>query len=192
MRLGVKAALELGGRIEVSGEAEEAEQALLLAERLGVDLVIVDLRLGGKKDGLDLCRDIKSLADPPHVLIYTAHNSREDVHVALSYGADSFVHKGEAPAALRQAIVDTCAGKRLWLLGSKTEEAKSLSEIAENVGLTPREREVHGLVAKGYSNAQIASELGVSVSTVKTHVGHILDKLNADDRGDLQRGDPLA
>jgi DNA-binding NarL/FixJ family response regulator len=124
------------------------------------------------------------------VLVYTAYNSREEVQPFFDCGADSYVHKGESPARLREALRETCAGRQVWFLGEGTEKAYPSREPAAR--LTAREREVYELVMRGYSNARIAEDLNVSVSTVKTHVGHIFDKLGASCREDLLGSDPSA
>jgi DNA-binding NarL/FixJ family response regulator len=192
MRLGIRAALGLEEDIQVTGETDEAGTALELARSLTPDLVLLDLRLKGKKDGAWLCRKLKALPAPPHVLVYTAYNSREEEHAALLCGADSYVHKGEEPDRLRQTVRETCAGKRVWLLGGEVEEAgTNIQAAADAASLTPKEREVYSLVQRSYSNGRIAEELGGSLSTVKTHVSRVFKKLDASSRDDLLRRGPF-
>lgn len=181
MRLGIRTVLGLEGGVEIVGEAPDAAGALRLASELRPDLVLLDLRLRGG-DGLPLCRSLKCLADPPYVLVYTAYNAPAEVREAMLCGADSFVHKGEDPARLREAVRETCAGKRVWLLGEQGDEAGPAA-------LTPREREVYERLLLGHPNRQIAEELGVSLPTVKSHVTNILKKLGVSSRRDLLPGD---
>jgi len=182
MRLGVRTALCLDGDIRVVGEAGDASEAMRLVAGLALEVVVLDLRLRGEVGGLELCRRIKSLPEPPRVLVYTAYNSPAEVDAALSCGADSFVYKGEEPSKLREAVRETCAGKRVWLLGEEPGEA---GPIALAAPLTPREREVYERLLLGRSNRRIAEELGISLPTVKTHVSSILKKLGASSREDL-------
>lgn len=186
MRLGLRAAVELREGTEVAGEAAAAEEALELARTLTPDLVVLDLRLRGEPDGIELCREIKSLPDPPQVVIYTAYNSPQAISSCLLSGADSYVHKGEEPRKLLNAIEDTNAGERVWLLGGEEEEASTdLRSAAAASSLTDREQEVLYLVLKRRTNARIAGELHITVPTVKTHVSNILRKLDARNREDL-------
>ncbi len=193
MRLGLKAALELEEDIEVVGEADEAKGALNLAKELDPDLILLDLRLKGEQCGAWLCREIKELPTPPYILVYTAYNSKEEAHAALLCGADSYVHKGEEPNKLRQTVKDTCAGKRAWLLGGEVEDpTANFQATADTASLTLKERQVYGLVLRSYSNARIAEELGVSLSTVKTHLSHVFKKLDASSREDLMQRGPFS
>lgn len=186
MLLGLRTAVELGPVTEVAGEASTAEEALDLARTLVPDLVVLDLRLRGASSGIELCREIKSLPEPPQVVVYTAYNSPKEVSSCLVSGADSYVHKGEEAPRLLEAIEDTYAGDRVWLLGGEEEAASTdLRSTADASSLTDREQQVLSLVLKRRTNARIAQELHITVPTVKTHVGNVLRKLDARSREDL-------
>lgn len=185
-RAGIKTVLELQKGVESVGEAGSAEEALLLAREAQPDLVILDVRLKGNDNGIELCREIKSLPAPPAVLIYTAYNSAEEVSSALLAGADGYVHKGVDYARLSEAIQRTCTGESIWLLGEDKERAESLlKSAADDSRLTPREKEIFGLVHCRYTNKEISDKLFISLQTTKNHVSSILKKLNRRGRSEL-------
>ena len=187
MRLGLITALGLEKNVEVVGEATDATEAIRLTEQVEPDLAVVDLRLGGES-GVELCRRMKTLPVSLRVLVYTAFNSQDEVQSCLLAGADSYVYKGEGPDKLREAVVETSAGKRVWLLGGDVEETVLNSEYTREIAsLTSREREILQLLLKNESNARIAKEISVSGSTLKTHVGHIFKKLGVSSREELLR-----
>lgn len=186
MRFGVGALLGTSEDLDLVDEADNAEEALNLAQSERPDLAIVDLQLKGDQSGVELCRELKSLPDPPKVLVYTAHNSRENAQAALLSGADGFLHKGLDYGELPETVRRTYAGERPWLLGVEEEEAeRHLQAASEENPLTSRERDILNLVHAGRTNPEIASELSVSLSTVKTHVGHILRKTGRSNRREL-------
>jgi len=189
MRLGVSSLLGVAGDIEVVGESESAGEALHLAEELRPDLVVLDLRLKGEEGGIEACREIKSLPDPPRVLVHTAYNTEEDVAATLLSGADGFLHKGEDYTKLPEAVRKTHAGERVWMLGGDVEQAEDeVLRSSEEVLLTPREKEVLALVLKRYTNAEISERLSISLQTTKNHVSSILRKLGKHSRRELFRG----
>lgn len=181
MRFGLRAFLEFVAKMEVVGEAENAGEALRLVEETGPDLVLLDLRLKGKQNGIELCREIKDLPDPPKVLVYTEFNSGKQRTAAMQAGADGFVHKGLDHEQLPRIIRDVCSGEPVWLPGEEEMELQPADLTAEKP-LTPRETEVAALVIRGHTNAEIAGKLSISVSTVKSHVRHVLHKLNLENR----------
>ncbi len=189
VRLGLVTALGLEEDVEVVGEATDTSGALRLTEELEPDLAIVDLRLRGGESGVELCRRMKSFPAPPRVLVYTAFNSREEVQSCLMVGADSYVYKGEGPDKLREAVKETSAGKRMWLLGGEEERTSPSPEaVAEESSLTSKEREIYELLLLGdYSNSRMAQELRLSKSTIKTHVSHVYTKLGVSNREELRR-----
>lgn len=186
MRFAIGALLGTAADLELVAEADNAGEALILARNERPDLAIVDLQLKGEGSGIELCRQLKSLPASPKVLIYTAHNTREHTHSALLSGADGFMHKGLDYEELPEIIRRTHDGERPWLLGVEEQEAgHQLNNDLEH-SLTPRERDILALVHKGRTNPEIASELSVSLSTVKTHVGRILKKTGRNSRRELR------
>jgi DNA-binding NarL/FixJ family response regulator len=187
MRFAVRTLLQRQEDVDVVGEAGNAAEGLRLTRRLKPDLVILDLSLPGEPGGVEACREMKALPDPPRVLVYTAYNSREEIYSCFLCGADSYVHKSEEPTKLVQTIRETHAGKKVWLMGGEVEETAShhLRAAADKASLTSREKEVMSLMVRGYANARIAGELSIALPTVKTHVGNILKKLDLKSRGEL-------
>jgi DNA-binding NarL/FixJ family response regulator len=185
-RFGVRAVVELEDWTEVVGEAEGSRKARRMVEELNPDLVILDLRLKGDVGGIELCRDVKSLADPPYVLVYTAYNAPEEIAACRLSGADSYVHKSEDPEVLLDALQSARKGERRWLTGAKYEDPDaSLDEAAKQAGLTPREREIFEMLRRGRTNPQIATELHIGTETAKTHVKNVLDKLGYGSRYEI-------
>ena len=181
--------LEAAG-FAVAGEAADGAAAVALAASERPDVVLMDVRMP-VMDGLEATRRIAaSGADAPKVVILTTFDLDDYVYEALRAGASGFLLKDAPRADLVAAIRVAAAGDAL-LAPSVTRRlieafaarpaavAPSPSRLAS---LTPRERDILTLVARGRSNAEIASDLVVSEATVKTHVGHLLAKLGLRDR----------
>lgn len=186
VRLGLKTIIRAQLDMELVGEAESAEQALAEQIQKEPDLVILPLRLEGKLEGVELCREIKSLDNAPLVLIYTSYNAREDASATFLSGADGFVHKGEETGRLLETIRALLSGHRVWLLGTESPGTARLVKTAvERSGLTRREHEILGLMLQHLTNAQIGNELFIELPTVKSHVRSILAKLGLHSRREL-------
>ena len=176
------------------GEAATGAEAVELARREKPDLVLMDIRMP-EMDGLEATRQIT--ADPAtsnvRVLILTTFDLDEYVFAALRAGASGFLLKDTRPADLLAAIRVIAAGDALLapgvtrrLIAEFTRRPEPRKRpIAELAETTEREREVLTLIGLGLSNTEIATELHVSLSTAKTHVGRLLMKLGARDRAQL-------
>jgi len=189
VRAGFCVILEAAG-FTVVGEAADGEAAVALAASERPDVVLMDVRMP-VMDGLEATRRITSSGDgAPKVVILTTFDLDDYVYEALRAGASGFLLKDAPRADLAAAIRVAAAGDAL-LAPSVTRRlieafarrpapaAPSPSRLAS---LTPRERDILLLVARGLSNAEIARDLVVSEATVKTHVGHLLAKLGLRDR----------
>jgi DNA-binding NarL/FixJ family response regulator len=186
VRAGIAALLGAQDDIEVVGQAADGAAALAEAARTEPDVVVMDIRMPGM-DGLTATR---KLAGGPRVLVLTTFDADEYVYRALQAGASGFLLKGARPAELAEAVRIVAAGEAL-LAPSVT---RRLIEQVVSAGLTPsmaprgtpeltpREREVLILLARGRSNAEVAAELVLAEQTVKTHVSHVLTKLGLRDR----------
>ena len=179
----------LGGEqdIEVVAEAANGLEAIEKAERFQPTVVLMDIRMP-ELDGLEATRRILAADGEARVLILTTFDLDEYVYEALRAGASGFVLKDDPPEQLIAAIRTVAAGdallsptvtKRVIEQFSRFPRPSPPKELEE---LSERERDVFRLVARGLSNAEIGAELYISETTVKTHVTHILSKLQLRDR----------
>ncbi|WP_186759223.1 response regulator transcription factor [Arthrobacter alpinus] len=186
VRLGLRTVLGAQDDLRIIGEPHTSAQTLAAVAAQAPDLVIIPLRLGGELMGVELCREIKSMDNAPHVMIYTSYNSPEDASSSYLSGADSFLHKGERASRLLDTVRATAAGKKVWIVGSETTgQIQRLERTVETSKVTSREREILGFMLQRFTNAEIANELFIEVPTVKTHVSSILAKLGIRNRQEL-------
>lgn len=188
-RIGVRVLLDRVEGAEVVGEAASDEDALRLVEELSPDLVVLDPELEGRMGGPEVLRRLKALPDPPRVLVYSAHSAEEDAVVASLVGADGYLCKRVRGERFPEVVARIYGGQGVWLTCSDGyESAGSLDDLAEQAGLTPKEREVLALLAKRYTNREIAAELHLSPNTIKTHVRSVLKQLGLKNRQELSKG----
>jgi DNA-binding NarL/FixJ family response regulator len=192
VRAGFRALIDSADDLEVVGEAEDGEQAIVRAKELGPDVILMDVRMP-VLDGIEATRRMSSEGVEAKVIVLTTFDLDEYVHEALRAGAGGFLLKDTRPADLLEAIRIVHAGEALLdpaITRKLIEEfvkrpATTEAAPAELDVLTPREREVLALVARGMSNAEIAEELVLSAATAKTHVSRTMMKLHARDRAQL-------
>lgn len=188
-------ALILGAdaQIEVVGQAADGVEALALARRLKPDVALMDVRMP-RMDGIEATRHLISgtQTGDVRVLVLTTFDDDEHVYDALQAGASGFLLKDTEPADLVAAVKVVAAGDALLAPGVTRRLIERLVAIDGRQDprislpvLTSREMDVLAAVARGLSNVEIATELFVSYSTVKTHVSHLLAKLSARDRAQL-------
>ncbi|HKI22643.1 MAG TPA: response regulator transcription factor [Gaiellaceae bacterium] len=179
----------LGGEpdIEVVAEASNGLEAVDKASRFHPTVVLMDIRMP-ELDGLEATRRILAADDKARVLILTTFDLDEYVYEALRAGASGFVLKDDPPEQLLAAIRTVAAGDALLSPSVTKRVIKQFTAIPrptppeEFDELTTREQEVFRLIANGLSNPEIARELYISEATVKTHITHILQKLDLRDR----------
>lgn len=189
IRDGLRTMLELDEGISVVGEAADGSAVLETVRRTRPDVVLMDIRMPGV-DGLEATRRLLRSPDGPKVLVLTTYDADEYVIEAMRAGASGFLlkdlRKGQLVRAVYQAaagdlVIDPSITKRLIEQVVDTRRARTEARSALN-RLTEREIEVLRLMARGLTNAELAADLSVSESTVKTHVARVLDKLEVRDR----------
>jgi len=178
VREGLRLSLSRAEHIRVIGEAGDGETAVALVERRKPDVVIMDVRMPGM-DGLEATKALSEKLPDVAVLIFTAFSERTLLSRGLESGAKGYILKEAPHETLVRAIEKVAGGESFidpalmpaFLTGKDREEM-----------LTAREREILQLLADGMSNADVAQRLFISQETVKSHVRHILAKLEADTR----------
>ncbi len=185
--------LMLGGQddLEVVGEAADGREAIVLADELRPDVVLMDIRMP-RLNGLDATRALCTSADPPRVIVLTTFDADDHILEALSAGADGFLLKDTSPAQIVDAIRKVVAGEPMLSpsvtrtlidrVRTDADDGRMTNAQARLAVLTDREREVAVAIGRGCSNAEIAAQLYLSVPTVKTHVSRLFDKLAATNR----------
>jgi len=190
VRAGFRMILEAEQDLRVLAEAKDGAEAVEVTRRVRPDIVLMDIRMP-KLDGLEATRRIMAATDqPPRVLILTTFDLDEYVFDALHAGASGFLLKDVPPEQLVAGIRVVAEGDSLLsptvtrrLIESFVRtHPRALRPSAQLEELTARELEILELVARGLSNAEIADQLVVSGTTVKTHVARVLSKLGLRDR----------
>lgn len=193
VRAGLRMILDAQQGIEVVGEAADGEDAVRQARRLRPDVCLFDIRMP-RLDGIEATRQLAGpgVADPLAVVVITTFDADEYVHGALKAGARGFLLKDAGPALLAQAVHAAAAGDALIapsvtarLLATFADAPSGAPPVQPIEPLTEREEEVLLTVARGRTNAEIADELVISLSTVKTHLASLMTKLHARNRVEL-------
>jgi DNA-binding NarL/FixJ family response regulator len=187
VRAGLRLILDGQADIEVVGEAADGEEAQVAVRRDRPDLVLMDIRMP-RLDGIAATRKLIENDPALRVLVVTTFDADQYVFEALRAGANGFILKDSSPEQLIAAVRLIAAGDAL-LAPARTRRLietqvrpKPTVDSALIGTLTDREREVLVLMARGLDNSQIAAELFIGDSTVRTHIGHVLSKLNSRSR----------
>jgi DNA-binding NarL/FixJ family response regulator len=190
VRAGFRMILDAEEDIDVIGESSDGAEAVAQAKRLTPDVVLMDIRMP-ELDGIEATRQVVADGgdDPPRVLMLTTFDLNEYVYEALRAGASGFLLKDVPPEELAAGIRVVARGDALLAPAITRRLIHEFARATPAAGpprgfdeLTAREVEVFKLVARGLSNAEIAAELIVSETTVKTHVARLLMKLGLRDR----------
>lgn len=187
VRAGLRAVLEAQPDIEVVGEAGDGAAVIPLLHQLRPDVVAMDVRMP-LMDGIEATRVVlRTVPDPPKILVVTTFENDEYVYEALRAGADGFLLKRARPAEIVHAVRLVAEGESLLFPAAVRQLAAEYGTskaraVLDRAALTERESAVLRLMARGLSNAEIATKLVVGVETVKSHVSAVLAKLGARDR----------
>jgi DNA-binding NarL/FixJ family response regulator len=188
VRSGLVALFDSQPDMTVVASAADGIEAVEMVRRHAPDVALMDLRMP-VMGGVEAIRAIKGLHASCHVIVLTTYDGDEDIYQAIEAGAQGYLLKAAPEAELFQAVRQVHAGYRYLPAGI----ARALESRTPNSDLTPRERQILALIAKGLSNRAIGNALGISEGTVKCHVNTILARLGVADRTQaavtaLQRG----
>jgi DNA-binding NarL/FixJ family response regulator len=193
VRTGLRMILDAQPGIEVVADAPDGRRAVELARRLRPDVCLLDIRMP-VLDGIEATRELAGpgVADPLAVVVITTFDLDEHVYAALRAGARGFLLKDAGPALLAQAVHAAAAGDALIapsvtarLLGAFARAGSTPAATQPVDPLTEREEQVLATVARGRTNAEVADELHISLSTVKTHLASLMGKLGARNRVEI-------
>ncbi|MRS12813.1 MAG: response regulator transcription factor [Actinobacteria bacterium] len=187
VRYALRTLLENEPGLAIVGESPDGERAVEAVEAGGIDVLLLDLRMSGI-GGIEACRRIRESAPDTRVLILTSFGDDDEVFGVLAAGASGYILKDSRPELVVQAIRAVAVGQAVFdssiaarvIAGKSEAEREPDAELLER--LSERELEVLQLMAKGMSNKQISRALWIGETTVKTHVSHILRKLEQSDR----------
>ena len=184
LREGLRALLTADSNFEVVGEARDGREAVRCVERLGPDLLLMDLSMP-RMSGMDAIREIKKRYPDTKIIALTVHKTEEYLLTTLQAGADGFVLKDATHDELIMAIKNVMGGKSYLSPGvsEKVIEGyldgkKSNRSLSSWESLSQREREVLKLIAEGYKNKEIAEDLCISLKTVEKHRANLMKKLD--------------
>jgi len=176
-RIGIAAIIEATQDMTVVAQAGSGEEAVELWEKHTPDITLMDLRLPGMS-GVEAIRTVMARHRNARFVVLTTYEGDEDIHQALQAGARSYIIKGMPHEALVSALRRVHGGGQFL----PTPVSRALYSRIPNSDLSAREREVLNLIVRGKSNKEIATDLGITESTVKCHVSVILMRPNVSDR----------
>jgi two-component system, NarL family, nitrate/nitrite response regulator NarL len=192
-REGLRRMLEAEPGFEVIAEVEGADAAIYAARDLAPDIILLDLAMPGK-DGLHTLYELSADSGAPGIILLTASITAEEIVRAIRLGAHGIILKESTTRVLFDAIRQVMKGQ-YWIhpegMSDLVQALKSssnstaVSSRPKEFGLTPRERDIVGMVVAGYSNPDIARKCSISEQTVKHHVSNVFDKLGVDNRVEL-------
>jgi DNA-binding NarL/FixJ family response regulator len=184
-REGLRTALSMSeDAVEVVGEAASGEEAIDQARDLSPDVVFMDVRMPGM-DGIEATRRIREASPETRVILITIDESRGAISEAIQAGVSGYLLKDASPDALVDAARNAVEGNAVihpQLTKTFIEEVHLAETEGRSTPLSKREREILQKVADGATTRQVASDLGISPHTVKTHLERIFEKLGANDR----------
>ena len=194
VRQGLRLLIEIGGDIEIIGEARTGREAIQLARELRPDVIVMDIAMP-ILNGLQATRQILKATPETKILILSAHCDPEYVEQVVKSGALGYLVKQSSAEMVATAIREVNKGRPYFTQSIAKRLKDEYQKSSDGVGLqkksktelTSREEELLQLIAEGHVNKQIASELGISIKTVEKHRQHLMEKLNIHDIAGLTR-----
>lgn len=192
VRKGLRMTLEAQPDLSVVGEAGTLQEGIEVAARVKPQIVTLDLSMPGSS-GVASVERLRTAAPSARIIVVTMHDDPAYVRSAIAMGAAGYVHKGAADTELISAIRAVARGRVFIDVGDAATLETILSPDASPAGKSPvdtlstREREVLQQVARGYTNRQIADDIGLSVKTVESYRSRLMKKLGLRERSDLVR-----
>lgn len=178
-RMGLKYALTLAKDVKLVAEGESADDAVRIAREDKPDVMLLDVRMPGE-DGVAALRRILEANGSQRVIMLTTSDTEEDIFQAVKAGAMGYILKGAKPESLISAIRRVANDEMAF-----PEEVQRIYEMrSEMRSISPREKEVLELIAKGCSNPEIGDLLGITSNSIKIHLKHIFEKLEVADRAE--------
>jgi DNA-binding NarL/FixJ family response regulator len=192
VRAGLTMMLDGAEGIAIVGEAADGDEVPAAADAHAPDVVLMDLRMP-RVDGITATRRLRARPRPPEIIVLTTFDTDENVLHALRAGASGFLLKDTPPARIAEAVRQVASGEPIL---SPQITRRLMDRVAVQAGafalakatlaaLSPREHDVVVAISQGYNNTEIAEALNMTLATVKTHVSHILTKLDLDNRTQL-------
>jgi two-component system, NarL family, response regulator len=163
--------------LRVVGAAWNGQEAFAMIERHQPQVMLLDLRMPGM-NGIETLQALRSLPNPPRVLVLTNFETDEDVYRAVRAGAQGYLVKSTTQQEMIEAIKTVASGRRYF----PAQIASRLAQRMSRSNLTAREREILEMISKGLTNKQIGSALDISANTARNHVNNIIEKLDVADR----------
>ncbi|HTY82748.1 MAG TPA: response regulator transcription factor [Silvibacterium sp.] len=177
VRAGLGSMLGTQESLKVVGAAWNGQEAFALIERFQPQVMLLDLRMPGM-NGIETLQKLRSLPNPPRVVVLTNFETDEDVYRAVRAGAQGYLLKSTSQQEMVEAIKAVASGRRYF----PAQIAARLAQRMSRSSLTTREREILEMMSKGLTNKQIGSALDISANTARNHVNNIIEKLDVADR----------
>ncbi len=183
VRLGLRTVFELEPDLTVVGEASNGLEALAKISVLAPQVILMDVRME-KMNGIEACREIKSLYPAVHILMFTSYSDDDAIVTSVLAGASGYLLKNVRRAELLRAIRLVATGQTLLDTNTTKQLMERLQAQVPGNELTKRESEALAWLVRGYTNKQIAKEMDIEEKTARNHVSHILEKLEASRRSE--------